>query len=67
MAISSCEICGKPYNDALGKICAVCSKNVDETYTTVRRYMYKNPENCDFIRIIEDTEVSEKELNYLIK
>lgn len=67
MAISSCEICSKPFNNALGKICAACSKNVDETYVKVRKYMYQNPKNCDFINIIEDTEVSEKALNYLIK
>jgi hypothetical protein len=40
---------------------------VDETYITVRRYLYQNPKNCEYISIIEDTGVSEKELNYLIK
>lgn len=67
MAISACEICGKPFNDALGKICAACVKRVDEAYATVRRYMYRNPNNCDYISIIKDTDVSEKDLNYLIK
>lgn len=67
MAISACELCGKPFNDAIGKICSVCVKKVDETYTIVRKYMYQNPNNCDYISIIEDTEVSEKILNYLIK
>lgn len=67
MAISACDICGKPFNNALGKICSACSKSVDETYIKVRKYMYQNPKNCDFINIIEDTQVSEKELNYLIK
>jgi hypothetical protein len=67
MAISACEICGRPFNNALGKICSACSRSVDATYIKVRKYMYQNPKNCDFINIIEDTEVSEKELNYLIK
>jgi methionyl-tRNA synthetase len=40
---------------------------VDETYAKVRKYMYQNPKNCDFINIVEDTGVSDKELNYLIK
>ena len=67
MAISACEICGRPYNDALGKICVACSKSLDSTYATVRKYMYQNPKKCDFIDIIGDTGVPEKELNYLIK
>jgi NMD protein affecting ribosome stability and mRNA decay len=67
MAISACEICGKPFNDALGKICGACSKNVDQTYIKVRKYMYQNPKNCEFITIVENTGVSEKELNWLIK
>jgi NMD protein affecting ribosome stability and mRNA decay len=67
MAISACELCGKPFNDALGKICSMCVKKVDETYTIVRKYMYQNPDKCDYINIVKDTEVSEKILNYLIK
>jgi hypothetical protein len=29
--------------------------------------MYQNPRNCEFMTIIEETEVPEKDLNYLIK
>lgn len=67
MAISACELCGKPFNDAIGKICSICVNKVDETYAIVRKYMYQNPDKCDYINIIKDTEVSEKVLNYLIK
>lgn len=67
MAIGVCELCGKAYNDAGGKICPACTKSLDETYIKVRKYIYQNPENAEFIDVLEATEVSEKELNYLIK
>jgi predicted amidophosphoribosyltransferase len=67
MAISLCELCGKPFNSISSKLCSECSRIIDETYIKVRKYIYQNPKNCEFIDIIEATEVSEKELNYLIK
>lgn len=67
MAIVVCELCGKPFNNALGRVCNVCSKRLDESYIKVRRYIYQNPQNCEYLAIIEETEVPEKDLNYLIK
>lgn len=67
MAIGLCEYCGKPFNCVGGMLCVPCSKIMDETYIKVRRYIYQNPKDCEFIAVIEATEVSEKALNYLIK
>lgn len=67
MAIGVCELCGKPFNSVGGKLCPACTRSVDESYIKVRKYIYQNPKHCDYISVLEATEVPEKELNYLIK
>lgn len=66
MPICVCEFCGKPFNNIAVKLCAPCSKIIEETYTKTRRFMYQNPTKCNFINIIEEIEVPEKALSYLI-
>lgn len=61
-----CEFCGKPFNSIGSKLCVDCMKLVDETYVKVRKYIYQNPGRADFASIVEDTEVPENALNYLI-
>jgi ribosomal protein L37E len=65
MPIISCEYCGKPINNITIKLCAACSKEIEDTYIKARRYIYQNKDN-NFITIVEDTGVPEKALSYLI-
>ncbi len=67
MAIGVCDYCGKPFNNVGGKLCIPCTKIVDETYVKIRRYIYQNPKESEFLTILEATDVPEKALNYLIK
>jgi hypothetical protein len=39
---------------------------VDQDFIKVRKYIYQHPDSADFVSIIENTGVSERELNYLI-
>lgn len=66
MPIIICEYCGKPFNNVGVKLCRDCSKEIEDTYIKARRYIYRNPKTSDFISIVNDTEVPEKALSYLI-
>lgn len=67
MALAVCEYCNKPFNSYGSTICSECGKEIDEAYAKVRRYLYQQPQKADFLSIVENTGVSEKALNYLIK
>ena len=67
MALSRCEFCGNAFNSFGSRMCAECTKALDETYLKVRKFIYQNPDKANFTMIVEHTEVSEKELTYLIK
>lgn len=67
MPISICEYCGKPFNNPCVKLCSECSKLIDESYIKARRFIYQNPKVSDFITIIQETDIPEKALSYLIK
>jgi hypothetical protein len=41
-------------------------QQADEAYVTVRRYIYQHPGKARFADIVQETGVSEKQLNYLI-
>lgn len=66
MALCSCEFCGKPFNSIGSKLCPECLKKTDEYYLQVRKFIYQNPEQATFTSIVEQTEVPEQVLNYLI-
>jgi predicted amidophosphoribosyltransferase len=66
MPIIVCEYCGKPFNNAGVKLCSGCSKEIEEAYIKARRYIYQNPKTNDFIAIVEETDIPEKALSYLI-
>lgn len=66
MPIAICEYCGKPFNNPCVKLCSECSKIIDESYVKARRFIYQNPKISDFITIIQETEIPEKALSYLI-
>lgn len=67
LALCRCEFCGNAFNSFGSKICADCSKAVDEAYVKIRKYIYQNPGKAHYSTIMEEADVSEKELSYLIK
>jgi len=67
LALRVCEYCGKPFNSFGARICAECSSMLDKDYLKARKYIYRNPQDAKFAKIVENTDVSEKALNYLIK
>ncbi|HHU22245.1 MAG TPA: hypothetical protein GXZ52_02325 [Clostridiales bacterium] len=66
MALNKCQFCEKLFNDMGTGICVECMNKVDEGFVKVRKYIYQNPDSADFASIIQNTGVSERELNYLI-
>jgi len=66
LALCKCDYCGKPFNSVGTKLCAECMQLVDEAYVKVRKYIYQNSDKADFSSIVENTEVAEKALSYLI-
>ena len=66
MGIRKCIYCGKPFNSAGVDLCADCAKTIDDAYAEARKYLYQNPEKTSYASILENTEISEKALNYLI-
>ena len=66
MALNKCQVCEKLCNEMGTGICVDCMKKLDEEFIKVRRYIYQNPDGADFASVIENTGISERELNYLI-
>ena len=65
MAIKKCNYCGKPFNSVGAELCAACTAKVDDAYIKARKYIYQNP-GAKFASIVEDAEISEKALRYLV-
>jgi predicted amidophosphoribosyltransferase len=65
LAICVCELCNKPYNGIQG-LCRECIKLVDETYIKARKFIYQYPIKADFATMVQETDLSEKALSYLI-
>ena len=66
MALYSCDFCGKVFNSVGSKVCSECIQQLDAAYIQVRRFIYQHPEKAKFSSIVEETEVSEELLSYLI-
>ena len=66
MALSRCDYCGKPFNSVGSKLCHDCATLMDDVYIKARKYIYKNSDKTDFISIVENAEVPEKALSYVI-
>lgn len=65
MPICVCELCNKPFNGLPG-LCRECMKLVDETYIKARKFIYQYPIKADFATMVQETDLSEKALSYLI-
>lgn len=66
MGLAKCELCGRLFNSYSLKVCRDCTDEVEGSYIKVRNFIYKNPDKKRFSVIVEETETSEKMLNYLI-
>lgn len=66
MALKKCSFCEKVFNDVGTGLCSQCMNEVDKAFIKVRKFIYQNPDSADFSSIIENTEVPERELNYLV-
>ena len=66
MALAKCELCGRLFNSYGLKVCRVCTDEVEKSYIKVRNFIYQNPDKKRYSVIVEETETSEKMLNYLI-
>lgn len=68
MALCQCEYCGRAFNSMSGqKICPNCAKEIDDVFARVKKYMYTKPGPLSAAMIVEDLEVPEKAISYLIK
>ena len=61
-----CARCKKLYTIGSTKLCSQCLKDLDECMKTIKTYLDKNPRASVNI-IAKDTEVSERDIFYLLK
>jgi predicted amidophosphoribosyltransferase len=66
MALLLCRLCAKPFNGMGAKLCPRCAQDVDSVYVSVRKYIYQNPSRASFAAIVEELQISDKILSYLI-
>jgi hypothetical protein len=66
LTMQTCENCGRLFSYSVFGLCDECARQMDRDYVKVRRYIYQNPDKANFKAIVENAEVSEKALNYLI-
>ena len=68
MALCQCEYCENVFNSLSGqKICPRCAKEIDEVFVRVRKYMYSTKEQVTAAKLVEELEVPEKAVSYLIR
>lgn len=68
MAYCQCEYCENLFNSLSGqKICPRCSKEIDEVFVRVRKYMYSTDEQVTVAKLVAELDVPEKAVNYLIR
>ena len=65
--VNKCALCGKLFHSLGTKICASCSEIADQGFVQVRQYLYDNKEKVNLNDILQNTDVSEKIVKYLIK
>jgi hypothetical protein len=49
------------------KLCPQCSKELEVAFARIRKYMYSTNESVTAARIVEDLDIPEKIVNYLIE
>lgn len=66
MSVRKCMLCSTLYEFRGIPYCPDCSIEVDKAFTKIRDYVYEHP-NASTREIIEETEVKDTVVNYLIK
>jgi hypothetical protein len=66
MALNQCALCGNLFSGC-GKVCSECSKELDDVFTRSRKYIYSTSEPVSVTKLVEDLDVPEDAVNYLVK
>jgi len=68
MALTQCEYCQNVFDNRTGqKICPACTKEIDGVFNRVRKYMYSTDERVTATKLVEELDVPERALDYLIQ
>lgn len=68
MPLCECEYCQNVFNSVSGqKICPQCAKEIDEIFARIRKHMYSTSERVTAADLVEELDVSEKAVEYLIR
>ena len=66
MDIRNCAKCRQVFNYVNSSLCPTCTKEEEEIFESVRKYIIDNPK-CTMIEVAEATEVSVKKITKYIK
>ena len=66
MNIIQCKICHKPFHSIGGNTCPDCMAKIDREYSTVRDYIYDNP-NAKIDDVSKETGVEKAVILHLLK
>lgn len=64
--IRQCAFCRNLFQSVGTKTCPECTKRLDQAFLEARNYIYDH-EFTSYAEILDNTEVTDKELSYLIK
>lgn len=68
MALCECEYCRNLFSGIEGQsICPNCSKMLDNVFAQARKYMYSTNERVTVEKLVNELDVPEKAIEYLIK
>ncbi len=67
LEIKKCAVCSKLFQSLGTNVCAPCSEKIDQDFHTVRDYIYNAGEDVGVKEIVENTDVPEKTVLYLLK
>lgn len=62
-----CVFCGKLFQSGGTKYCLACSAAIDEAFVTARNYIYDTEHDVSFKEMLDNTDINEKILSFLIK
>jgi predicted amidophosphoribosyltransferase len=66
-AIKMCHFCNKLFQSMGGNVCPSCMNQIDKDFLKVREYIYDAPPGVSVQDIIDNTDVPEKTVLYLLK
>ena len=68
MSLCICNFCGNAFNNVTGqKICPQCAKELDTALTKIRKFIYSTNEKVTAMRIVDELDIPENIVNYLIR